>query len=112
MPHYRINIKLEQEPVREFVIEDFRKDIDMVYLDYRRRVYEKNGAGRVTYFDLVMIATESIKHLEDRKEVFHEKNDYGILPHKPIPKEDTKKRRNRFGEGTTLGERARKRGEG
>lgn len=78
MPHYRINIKLENEPVKEYIIEDERNQIEFVYLDYRRRVYDKNGAGRVTYFDLVMLSEESLKHLDDRKEVYNEKNNFGI----------------------------------
>jgi hypothetical protein len=43
-------------------------------------VYNKNEAGRVrvVYFDLVMLADESLKHQEDRKEAFNEKNNFGI----------------------------------
>ncbi len=78
MPHYRITIKLENKNVQEFIIEDSRTQIDFVYLDYRKRVYQKNGAGRVTYFDLVMLADESVKHQEDREEVYNQKNNYGI----------------------------------
>lgn len=80
MPHYRINIKLEQEPVKEYLIEDERREVDLVYNDYRRRVRDKNGAGRVTYFDLVMVAAESLQHLGDRKEVYNEQNDFGYKP--------------------------------
>ena len=78
MPHYRITIKLENKNVQEFIIEDSRTQIDFVYLDYRKRVYQKNGAGRVTYFDLVMLSEESLKHQEDRKEVFNEQNNFGL----------------------------------
>lgn len=78
MPHYRIIIKLNNELLQEFVIEDARKDIEIVYLDFRRRSYEKNGAGRVTYFDLVMIAEESLKQLESRKEVLNQENNFGL----------------------------------
>ena len=73
-----MTIKLEDKNVQEFIIEDPRTQIDFVYLDYRKRVREKNGAGRVIYFDLVMLADESLKHLEDRKEVFNEKNNFCI----------------------------------
>jgi len=78
MPHYRINIKIEKEAAKEYIIEDERKEVDIVYNEYRRRVNEKNGAGRVIYFDLVMIAEESLLHLGDRKEIFHEVNNFGL----------------------------------
>lgn len=93
MPHYRINIKLESDSMKEFVIEDLRKDIDLVYLDYRRRTYEKNGAGRVTYFDLVMIADESLKHLEDRKEVLNPDNNSSIINTQQTSNKFKKKKR-------------------
>ena len=80
-----MTIKLEDKNVQEFIIDDPRTQIDFVYLDYRKRVYQKNGAGRVIYFDLVMLAEESLKHLEDREEVFNEKNNFG-LPENTIPK--------------------------
>lgn len=78
MPHYRMTIKLEDKNVQEFIIDDTRIQIDFVYLDYRRRVREKNGTDRVIYFDLVMLADESLKHLEDREEVYNEKNNFGL----------------------------------
>ncbi|MGN6802389.1 MAG: hypothetical protein ACTHJN_10810 [Ginsengibacter sp.] len=78
MPHYRITIKLENEDVKEYVIEDERKQIDFVYLDYRKRVRQKNGAGRVVYFDCVMIAEESVKNQEDRNEVYNPGNNFGV----------------------------------
>ena len=78
MPHYRINIKLEKQSVKEYIIEDGCKDIDLVYGNYRRRVIQKNGSGRVIYFDLVMIAEDSLKHLGDREEIYHEQNNFGI----------------------------------
>jgi hypothetical protein len=93
MPHYRINIKLEQYPVTEYLIEDDRRELDLVYHDYRRRVFDKNGAGRVTYFDLVMVTEESIKHQADRKEVFHEKNEFGYHPTLPATTKWKKERR-------------------
>ena len=73
-----MTIKLEAKNVQEFIIDDPRSQIDFVYLDYRKRVRDKNGAGRVIYFDLVMLAEESLKHLEDREEVFNEKNNFGL----------------------------------
>jgi hypothetical protein len=106
MPHYRINIKLEKGPVKEYIIEDGRKEIDLVYNSYKSRVYEKNGAGRVTYFDLVMIAKQSLKHLEDRKEVFHEGNDFGLNDTGTIVKPATGKKEHNL--NPTLGERVRK----
>jgi hypothetical protein len=78
MPFYMINLQLEKEKMREFIIEDARNNIDFVYDEYRRRVNEKNGAGRVIYFDLVMIAEASLKHLEGRKEVLNESNSFGF----------------------------------
>ena len=78
MPHYRVTIKLENKNVKEFIIDDPRSQIDFVYLDYRKRVYQKNDAGRVAYFDLVMLAEESLNHQEDRKEVFNEPNNFGL----------------------------------
>ena len=36
-------------------------------MDFKRRINDKNGAGRVIFFDLFMIAEESLKHLEDNK---------------------------------------------
>src|ERR1019366_5543326 len=78
MPHYRINIKLQKQSVKEYIREDGCKDIDLVYDNYRRRVIQKNGSGRVIYFDLVMIAEESLKHQGDRKEGYNEQNNFGI----------------------------------
>lgn len=45
---------------RNLSLRIYGTQIDFVYLDYRKRVYQKNGAGRVTYFDLVMLAEESL----------------------------------------------------
>jgi len=106
MPHYRITIKLENKPVQEYLIEDPRNQIDFVYQEYRNRVYKKNGAGRVTYFDLVMLADESVKHLEDRKEVFNETNNFGITNITPSKKQ--KPNRKDPGPQMTLAERARR----
>ncbi|MGN6802558.1 MAG: hypothetical protein ACTHJN_11695 [Ginsengibacter sp.] len=78
MPHYRITIKLENEDVKEYIIEDERKQIDFVYLDYRTRVRRKNGAGRVQYFDCVMLAEERVKNQEDRLEVYNPGNNFGV----------------------------------
>lgn len=105
MPHYRITIKLENKPVQEYLIEDPRNQINFVYEDYRNRVYKKNGAGRVTYFDLVMLADESVKHLEDRKEVFNESNDFGISN---ITFKRQKTIRKDTGSKITLAERAKR----
>lgn len=112
MPHYRITIKLENKNVQEFIIEDSRTQIDFVYLDYRKRGYQKNGAGRVTYFDLVMLAEESVKHQEDRKEVFNEQNNFGLTDSKIAKKDYTISRKKEPGSFEfeplmTLGERAK-----
>ena len=77
MPHFRIHIKLEQEDLKEYLIEDYRRDVDIVYCDYLRRTNEKNGAGRVIYFDLVMVAEQSLEHQDERKEVFNADNAFG-----------------------------------
>lgn len=105
MPHYRINIKLENDQMREYVIDDFRKDIDIVYLDFRRRTYEKNGAGRVTYFDLVMIAEESLKHQEERIEVLNPSNDIGIINSQSPQNRYSKKKREASNSPFTLADR-------
>lgn len=105
MPHYRMTIKLENKNVQELIIEDSRTQIDFVYLDYRKRVRQKNGAGRVIYFDLVMLAEESIKHLEDREEVFNEKNNFG-LREATTPKKKSQ-RKNHNPPAITLGDRVK-----
>ena len=104
MPHYRLTIKLENKDVKEYIIEDERNQIDFVYLDYRKRVYQKNGAGRVTYFDLVMLAEESLNHLEDRMEVFNEQNNFRVPE---ITVSDKKPQRREPPKMKTLGERAK-----
>lgn len=106
MPHYRITIKLENKPVQEFLIEDPRIQIDFVYQEYRNRIFKKNGAGRVIYFDCVMLADESIKHLEDRKEVFNESNNFGIPASMLFKREKPKKKET--GSMITLAERAKR----
>jgi hypothetical protein len=103
MPHYRINIKLEKQSMKEYIIEDGCKDIDLVYDNYRRRVIQKNGSGRVIYFDLVMIAEESLKHQGDRKEVYNEQNNFGIDD--IDPKMKPMKPRRYYSIKPTLGER-------
>lgn len=107
MPHYRIHIKLEGQNIREFIIEDSRKDIDFVYLEYKRRVNAKNGTGRVIYFDLVMIAEASLTYQEDREEVFNAGNNYGIKEVKEVEIRRKKKRKS-DDSGPTLGARMRK----
>lgn len=107
MPYYRIHIKLEGQEIREFELEDPRKDIEMVYSDYKRRVNAKNGAGRVIYFDLVMIAEASLNYHSDREEVFKPENNFGLKPVKEVGNKRKKERRT-FTSGPTLGERVRK----
>ena len=107
MPHYRIYIKLEGEPLKEYLVDDCRKYVDDVYLDYRKRVNEKNGAGRVHYFDLVMISEHSFLHLEERKEVIHQANDFGISI--ICTTKEPANRKKEYGNSTfTLGDRMRK----
>lgn len=108
MPFYRIHIKLDGQKVREFTIEDPRKDIELVYVDYKKRVNAKNGTGRVIYFDLVMIAEASQSYQEDRNEVFKPENNYGI---NQVKKEEIwrKKKRESSNSLSTLGERAKQR---
>jgi hypothetical protein len=45
---------------------------------HRKRVRQKNGAGRVQYFDCVMLAEESVKNQEDRYEVYNPANNFGV----------------------------------
>ena len=108
MPHYRIHIKLDGQEVREFNIEDPRKDIELVYLDYKKRVNAKNGTGRVIYFDLVMIAEASLSFQEDRDEGFKIGNTISV---NPIQKVEIwrKKKRESSDSLPTLGERAKQR---
>ena len=106
MPFYRIHIKLDGQAVREFTLEDPRKDIELVYLDYKKRVNAKNGTGRVIYFDLVMIAEASLGYQEDREEVFKPENNFGINP-QPV-ETNRKKQRKSYTSGPTLGERMKK----
>lgn len=107
MPHYRIHIKLEGKDVQEFTIEDPRNVIDFVYLDYKKRVNAKNGAGRVIYFDLVMVAEASLAYEGDREEVFNAGNNYGLQPVRKVEIRQ-KKQRKTYDAGPTLGERMRK----
>jgi hypothetical protein len=107
MPHYRLHIKLEGQNVREFIIEDFRKDIEFVYMDYKKRVNAKNGTGRVIYFDLVMIAECSLTTLEERKEVFNPVNNFGLFPVDEKEFVRTEKWRN-YKEGPPLSERMKR----
>ena len=100
-----MTIKLEDKNVKEFIIDDPRTQIDFVYLDYRKRVYQKNGAGRVIYFDLVMLAEESLNHVEDRKEVFNEQNNFG-LPGDTISNKNAPNKRHDSPK-MSLGERAK-----
>jgi hypothetical protein len=79
IPIYRNNFQLEKEIMREFLIEDARNNIEFVYDEYGNRVNEKNGAGRVIYFDLVMIAETSLEHFEDRKEALKEVKNVGPI---------------------------------
>src|SRR5665213_2553038 len=107
MPHCRINIKLEKQPVKEYIIEDGSKDIDLVYDNYRRRVIQKNGSGRVIYFDLVMIAEESLKRQGDRKEVYNQENNFGLNEIANFPNNKTGIRKKGMNSKITLAERAK-----
>ena len=107
MPFYRLHIKLDGQEVREFTLEDPRKDIELVYLDYKKRVNAKNGTGRVIYFDLVMIAEVSLTYQEDRQEVFNAPNHYGLNQEK-VEEQRRKKPQKSYATGPTLGERMKK----
>ena len=107
MPFYRLNIKLDGQSVREFTLEDPRKDIELVYQDYKKRTNAKNGTGRVLYFDLVMIAEASLNYQQDRDEVFKPENEYGVKPPKQVLPW-RKKHRKSYDSGPTLEERMRK----
>ncbi|MEO6868465.1 MAG: hypothetical protein ABI168_02400 [Ginsengibacter sp.] len=104
MPRYRIHIKLEANPLKEYVVFDAINDIEFVYRHYHQRVISKNGSGRVEYFDLVMIAEASLLHTADRKEVFNSENNFGLNAANII-KTKWKKEKRGFSSGTTLGER-------
>jgi hypothetical protein len=106
MPHYRIQLQLEKEPLKEYILDDGCKDIDLVYNNYRHRVIAKNGAGRVIYFDMVMIAEESLKHLDDRKEIFNEENNFRNGYH--FPNSNNSNNRKSYKIKPTLGERRNK----
>ncbi|MEO6682009.1 MAG: hypothetical protein ABIN48_04210 [Ginsengibacter sp.] len=114
MPFYRLHIKLDGQDVREFTIEDPRRDIELVYLDYKKRVNSKNGAGRVIYFDLVMIAEASLAYQDDREEVFNPENHFGLnldqheLNVNKEAESKRKKQRKTYMSGPSLGERIKK----
>ncbi|MEO6682814.1 MAG: hypothetical protein ABIN48_08295 [Ginsengibacter sp.] len=84
MTHYRIHIKLDGQEVQEFTTEDSRKNIELFYLDYKKRVNAKNRTGRFIYFDLVMIAEASPAYQQDREEVVKPENNYGVTPTKKV----------------------------
>ncbi len=102
MHYYRIHIKLDGQEVREFTIDDPRINIEYVYMEYKKRVNAKNGAGRVIYFDLVMISEASLSCQEDRDETFKQENNYRI---NPVKKDEIwkKKKRDSSNSFATLG---------
>ena len=106
MPNYRIHVKLEGKQLQEYEIFDYTKDIEDVYHDYRRRVIQKNGAGRVEYFDLVMIAEKSLLYKDDRQEVFNPENNFRISV-APATAPKRRKEKRSFTSGIPLGERRR-----
>ena len=107
MPYYRIHTKLDGQKIREFIIEDVRKDIDFVYMDYKKRVNAKNGSGRVIYFDLVMIANASLSCQAEREEVLMQENHYGLIPISNEENPQKKQKRNHT-TAPSLGERMKK----
>ena len=107
MPKYRIHLKLEAKPLKEYIVFDAINDIEFVYRHYHQRVISKNGTGRVEYFDLVMIAEASLLLTDDRKEVFNPENNFG-LNDAIIVYAKKKKEKRGFTSGPTLGERAAK----
>ncbi|MEO9013244.1 MAG: hypothetical protein ABI266_08490 [Ginsengibacter sp.] len=99
-----MHIKLEGKALQEYVVFDNINDIEYVYKKFKKRVISKNGAGRVDYFDLVMIATESLLHEVGRKEVFNQENNFGLNDTVIIQAKKKKEKRG-YEATTTLGER-------
>lgn len=95
---------MEDKNLEEYIIKDEHNQIDIVYLDYRKRVRQKNDAGRVVYFDCVILAEESMKSQEDRYDVYNHANNFGVQEISFRKKKEPSKVRH---EPTmTLGERA------
>lgn len=105
MPYFRIILKLEKKQIETYITEFPDKDIDSVYSMFERRINEKYGAGRVEYFNCVMVAKKTIEKLPVHPEIKPvPKDDYGLDDPMPDLKWQGKKRKG-FEGGTTLGER-------
>lgn len=79
-----------------------RAMVDFVYKDCKRRVNEKNGAGRVIYIILVKIAKASLQHLKDRSEILNERNEFGVKS--PVPFKKFGELRKDYEDKPTMGE--------
>ena len=89
------------------MVSDGCKEIDLVYENYRRCFIQKNGSGRVIYFDLVMIAEESLKRQGDRKEVYNKENNFGLNEIANFHNNETGFRRKGMNSKITLAERVK-----
>ena len=102
MPNYRIHVKLEGKPLKEYVVYSAINEIDYIFNYYWQRVKSKNGTGRVEYFDLVMIAEKSLKFQADREEVFNPENNFRISS---VTRTKKKKEKRGIPSNFTLGDR-------
>ena len=69
MPYYLVVLKLEKIPRQVFVTEFPDRDINAVYGLFEKRVNEKYGAGKVEYFDCVMVAEKTLDKLPERNKI-------------------------------------------
>ncbi len=109
MPYYRIILKLEKAPKQVFVTEFPDKDINSVYSLFEKRVNEKYGAGKVEYFNCVMVAEKTLDKLPERNKILLVPADsFGLDgPDSYINKKGGKERKV-YQYKPTLGERAKK----
>lgn len=95
MPYYRIILKIEKQEKIACVTEFPDRDIDSVYEMFEKRVNEKYGAGRVEYFNVVMVAKKTIgKDLPTLHKIIQvPKDDFGLDDPIPEMKWQGKKRK-------------------
>jgi len=107
LPYYRIILKLEKQPIQEWIKELPDKEIDQVYASYEKRVNEKYGAGRVEYFNCVMVAKKTVVNPIEHKVKYGEPDlTFGLDDLDPGLKWSGKIRKG-YEDRDTLGERAR-----